>query len=290
MLNRTGLVAAFGAYLWWGTSVLYFKQLGAVDGYEIVAHRVVQTVVILALLLTLTRRWAGFIALLRSPTALAALAATTILIAVNWLLYIQSVLSNQVTEASLGYYINPLINVLLGVVFLKERLSRAVLVAVGFAAAGVLVLIWPLGHLPWIGLCLAVSFGIYGLVRKRLGAEPMAALLLETLFMAPLSIWYLAAHSHWSSLDTATSALLMLAGVVTAVPLLLFAVGAARLPLYVMGLVQYISPTAGLMIGVLVYGEPFGPWHWAGFGLIWTGLAIFTHALWKPVAAAKPTR
>lgn len=291
MLSRTGLAAAFGAYLWWGLAVLYFKLLGPVGGYEIVAHRVVQTVLVLGLLLTILGRWAGFLKLVRSWKAVAALTATTLLIGVNWLLYIEAVLANHVTEASLGYYINPLVSVLLGVAVLKERLNRLVWVAVGFAAAGVAVLVWPLGHVPWIALILAVTFGLYGLVRKQLGAEPMAALLLETLIMAPVSAWYLASHGgDLAGYDTGTLLLLSLAGIVTAVPLLLFAMGAARLPLYVMGVLQYVAPTVGLLIGVIGYGEAFGPWHWAGFGLIWCGLAIFTRALWKPVAVAQSTR
>jgi len=208
-----------------------------------------------------------------------------LLLAVNWLLYVYAVQSAQVVEASLGYFINPMLSVCLGVLVLRERLLRVQWVAVGFAAAGVLWLTWHTGRLPWLGLALAATFAVYGLLRKTARLGPLEGLTLETLLIAPVVLPWLA----WISFDgsgalaTASPQLmfwLVMAGPLTAVPLMMFAAAARRLKLATVGLFQYLSPSLQLGIGVVVFGEPFDAQRLAGFGLIWTGLAVYTaHSL-----------
>jgi len=277
----TGLAAATGAFLLWGlVAPVYFKLLTGIGAVEIVAHRVVWTVLLVGVFVLAARGPAAVVRAVGTWRRLGILAVTTALISVNWIIFIYATLSGQMLQSSLGYYINPLVNVLLGVVFLHERLSRQQLTAVAVAAAGVLSLVLWYGVVPWIALALAVTFGIYALVRKKAAIEPVTGLLVETGLLVPLALGYLlwlgpegafVAGGGW------TAFLLTLAGPVTAVPLVLFMVGAARLKLSTIGLLQYIGPTGQLILGVLVYGEAFTPAHAVAFGCIWLALALYSH-------------
>jgi chloramphenicol-sensitive protein RarD len=282
---NSGALYALLAFGIWGLYPLYLRELASVSSLEIVLHRSVWSLIFLLGVLALLRRWSWLGALLKSPRKMLMPLASGLLLALNWLLYVYAVQSAQVVEASLGYFINPLLSVCLGVVVLRERLKPVQWVAVGFAAAGVLWLTWHTGRLPWLGLALATTFAVYGLMRKTSTLGPLEGLTLETLLIAPVVlpwlVWLTATGS--GSLPTASPMLmfwLVLAGPLTAVPLMLFAAAARRLKLATVGLFQYLSPSLQLAIGVIVFGEPFDGQRLAGFVLIWTGLAAYTaHAL-----------
>ncbi|MFZ5480121.1 MAG: EamA family transporter RarD [Myxococcota bacterium] len=269
--SSAGVAFAVGAYLSWGLLPLYFNALRDVPATEILAHRVVWSIVFLAALLTVRGAWGE----LRAARAHAAtFAATTVLLSVNWLLYIWAVNTGHVLHASLGYFVTPLVNVVLGVAFLGERLSPAQRVAVGLAAVGVIAQVVAAGALPWISLSLAATFGLYGLLRKRLPIPAVPALFVEAAAMGPLAAGWLAVRGPFDG-EPATDALLVGTGVITAVPLLLFANAARRLRLTTLGLVQYLSPTCQFLLAVLAFGEPFGPAHAVTFGCIWAGLVVY---------------
>jgi len=282
---NSGALYALLAFGIWGLYPLYLRELASVSSLEIVLHRSVWSLIFLLGVLALLRRWSWLGALLKSPRKMLMPLASGLLLALNWLLYVYAVQSAQVVEASLGYFINPLLSVCLGVVVLRERLKPVQWVAVGFAAAGVLWLTWHTGRLPWLGLALAATFAVYGLMRKTSTLGPLEGLTLETLLIAPVVlpwlVWLTATGS--GSLPTASPMLmfwLVLAGPLTAVPLMLFAAAARRLKLATVGLFQYLSPSLQLAIGVVVFGEPFDGQRLAGFVLIWTGLGAYTaHAL-----------
>lgn len=277
----TGLAAATGAFLLWGlVAPVYFKLLAGIGPLEIVANRVLWTVLLVGAFVLAARGPAAVVRAVGTWRRLGILAVTTVLVSCNWLVFIYATISGQMLQSSLGYYINPLVNVLLGVVFLHERLSRQQTVAVAVAAAGVLSLVLWYGVVPWIALALAVSFGVYALVRKTAAIEPITGLLVETGLLIPLAAGYLLWLGPQGTLaggDIGTMVLLMLSGPVTAVPLVLFMVGAARLKLSTIGLLQYIGPTGQLVLGVLVYGEHFTPAHAVAFGCIWVALALYSH-------------
>ncbi|HSD28546.1 MAG TPA: EamA family transporter RarD [Vicinamibacteria bacterium] len=278
---RSGLAAAVAAFLMWGLFPLYWKQLAAVPALEVVAHRTAWGFVSMAAWVTLRGRWADVRAVAWRPGTIARLAGSAALISLNWLLYVWAVIHDHVVEASLGYFINPLVNVLLGVVVLRERLGRAQRIAVALAAAGVAVLALWHGRLPWIALALAVSFGLYGLARKTVGADAVIGLLWETALLTPLAVGYLIFLGQrgvgaFGPSHHATSALLGLGGAITAVPLVLFTVGARSLPLSTVGFLQYLSPSLQFLLAVLVFREPFTAAHAATFAFIWTALAILT--------------
>jgi chloramphenicol-sensitive protein RarD len=265
----------------WGLFPLYWKMLSDVPALEVVAHRTAWGLVAAAALVTLRSRWRDARAVLSEPRTLLTLSASAALIGVNWLLYIWAVVHDHVTEASLGYYVNPLVNVLLGVVVLRESLTRAQWIAVTLAAAGVAVLTAAHGRLPWIALALAVTFGLYGLVRKTVAADALTGLLWETAILAPFAVSLLAVLAArgagvFSSSHPRASALLALGGLVTAVPLVLFAHGARSLPLSTLGLIQYLSPSLQFLLAVFLYREPFTAAHAATFACIWTALGILT--------------
>jgi chloramphenicol-sensitive protein RarD len=265
----------------WGLFPLYWKMLAAVPAVEVVAHRTAWGFASVAAWVTLRGRWPDARAVASRPRTLLMLAASAVLIGLNWLLYIWAVIHDHVVEASLGYYINPLVNVLLGVAVLRERLGRAQWIAVALAGAGVAVLTLGYGRFPWIALGLAVSFGLYGLARKTVGADPVVGLLWETAILTPVAIVYLVflaarGAGEFGGGETTTSALLALGGAVTAVPLVLFALGARALPLSTVGLIQYISPSLQFLLAVLLYHEPFTPAHAVTFGCIWAALALLT--------------
>jgi chloramphenicol-sensitive protein RarD len=282
---NSGALYALLAFGIWGLYPLYLRELTTVSSAEIVLHRSVWSLVFLLGVLAVLRRWAWLAALVRSPRQMLMPLASGLLLALNWLMYVYAVQSAQVVEASLGYFINPLISVCLGVVVLRERLKRIQWVAVAFAAAGVMWLTWHTGRLPWLGLALAATFAVYGLLRKTSVLGPLEGLTLETLLIAPVVlpwlVWLTATGT--GSLSTASPLLmfwLVLAGPLTAVPLMLFAAAARRLKLATVGLFQYLSPSLQLAIGVALFGEPFDAQRLAGFVLIWTGLAVYTaHSL-----------
>ena len=279
--RRTGLLLGLGAYLIWGVMPLYFKALAHVPATEIVAHRILWSLIFLGALATLWRRWPAIRAALGSGRVVATLIATSMLIAVNWLTYIYAVVSGHVLEGSLGYYLNPLVNVLLGVVLLKERLTPAQVGAAILAGAGVAVLAAGAGSGLWISLTLAASFGLYGFLRKVAPVDSLEGLSIETAILAPIALGWVfwlqrQGSGHFASLGLSTDMLLALGGAVTAIPLLLFTAAARRLPYSTLGFLQYIAPSLQFLLAVLAFGEPLTTAHIVCFGAIWAALAIFT--------------
>lgn len=281
--DRTGLALGAGAYLLWGVLPLYFPLLQPAGAVEIIGHRIVWSLGFCLLLLVATRTWGTFVRVLRTPRTLGLLALAAVLIAVNWTVYVYGVLTDQVVDAALGYFINPLVTVLLAVFVLGERLRRAQWVALGCGTVAVVVITVGYGRLPWIALSLAFSFGLYGLIKNRAGrtVPAIAGLAVETLVLLPLASTYLlvlAAQGTGSfgAHGTPHVVALVSSGVVTAVPLLLFGSAARRLPLSVVGMLQYIAPTMQFAIGVLVLGEQMPPARWVGFGLVWVALVVLT--------------
>jgi chloramphenicol-sensitive protein RarD len=278
--RRAGLLFGVGAYLLWGVLPLYFKLLQAVAPTEIVAHRIIWSLIFLAVLVTLWRRWPAIRAALATSRVVMTLAITALLIAANWLIYIWAVLNGEVLAGSLGYYLNPLINVLLGVVLLKERLTRGQIVAVLLAGAGVAVLAAGAAQGLWISLTLALTFGLYGFIRKIAPVDALEGLAIETAILAPISLaWILWLEQQgtgaFAAHGAATNALLIVGGAVTAIPLLLFNAAAKRLPYSTLGFLQYIAPSLQFLLAVLAFGEAFTPAHMVCFGAIWAALAIF---------------
>jgi chloramphenicol-sensitive protein RarD len=292
-VSRAGLFYGLGAYLLWGVMPLYFKLLAAVPATEIVGHRILWSVLFLAVLATLWRRWSAIRAAVTTGRVLMTLTVTAMLIAVNWLVYIYSVVSGHVLAGSLGYYLNPLVNVLLGVALLKERLSRGQLFAVVLAGAGVAVLAVGAGSDLWISLTLAFSFGLYGFLRKIAPVDSLEGLSVETALLAPLALGWIIWLSRQGAgglghYDTGTDLLLVLGGAVTAIPLLLFTAAAKRLPYSTLGFLQYLAPSLQFLLAVLVFGEALTTAHLVCFGAIWAALAIFTvEGIRKGRAAAK---
>ncbi len=279
--RRPGLAFGLGAYALWGLFPLYFPLLEPAGGLEIVAHRVVWSLVFIALLLTVLRAWARVRAVVADRRALVILVGASLLISGNWLVFVYGVNSGQVVETSLGYFINPLVSVLLGVVVLSERLRPAQWVAVGIAVAGVAVLTVDYGRPPWIALALAATFGLYGLLKKLVRVEAAPGLFLETALVVVPALVVLAvlhAHGQGTAGNAGAGHLLLLvgSGVATAVPLLLFAAATSRIPLSTVGLLQYLTPSMQLVIGVFLYGEPMPPLRLVGFAVVWLALAVFT--------------
>ncbi|MDI3258761.1 MAG: EamA family transporter RarD [Sinobacteraceae bacterium] len=275
-----GFWSVVAAFLIWGGLPLYLKALQAVPPLQIMAHRLVWCCVFVIAVLAGRGELAPLRLALRNPAHRRRLLASGALISLNWLTYVWAVANDHVVEASLGYFINPLVNVLLGVLLLHERLSCRQWSAIGLATAGVLWLSWQAGAPPWIALVLAFSFGTYGLIRKTVAVEALPGLAAETALIAPLGIAYLLGvqwlgQGAFGHLGLATDALLLAGGPLTAVPLALFAWGARRIRYSTVGLIQYLGPTLQLLLGVLVYGEPFTRGEALGFGLIWSALAIY---------------
>ena len=287
-IDRRGLLAAATAFTIWGVFPAYWHLLKAVPSMQIMAHRVVWSAVLVVGWLLWRQGWDWWRTIAARPRMLAALALSGAVIAFNWGLYIWAVNAGHVVETSLGYFINPLVTVALGVVVLRERLRRPQWIAVACAAAGVAWLTWSAGSPPWIALGLAGSFALYGLVRKLVPVDAVAGLGVESLFMflpaLAYVLWAEAGHGGgfiggWS---LGTQLLLVFSGVVSAVPLVAFAYGVRRIPLSLVGLLQYIGPTLQLLLGVWFFHEPFGAAQLLGFGAIWLGLAIFAgEGLWR---------
>ena len=271
-----GVAFGLGAYFTWGFLPLYLKMLGDVPAPEVLAHRILWSVLLLAGLVVAGRRWQPLLALARDPRTIMLLGFTALLIGVNWLIYIWAVNAGHVLETSLGYFITPLLNVTLGVIVLRERLRRAQIGAVGLAAIGVAILAIGQGGLPWIALALAFSFSLYGLIRKIAPADPLTGLLAETALLAPLALIYLATFGAGSfGQSGSTDALLILSGLITAAPLLMFAAAGKRLRYATLGLLQYIAPTIQFLLAVLLFKEPLSAAHIVTFACIWIGLAVY---------------
>ena len=293
-MSRSGLAFAIGAYGLWGFLPIYFIALEPAGPFEIVGWRVLLSLVFCALLITVTRAWRSFMTLVRDRRVLLTMGLAGALIFVNWQTYVYATLSNQVVEAALGYFINPIVTVFLGVLVLRERLNATQWVAVGISIVAVVVLAIGYGQLPWIALVLAFSFGFYGLIKKRVGpkVDAVSGLTLETAWLAPVAVVQLIVVSMTSGLTMGTvsawhTVLLLLAGVVTAVPLLLFAAASRRLPLIYMGFIQYFAPFIQFLVGVVVLQEPMPPERWIGFGLVWLALCVLTFDLLRGARTAR---
>ncbi len=287
-MNR-GIVYAALAYLAWGLFPLYFKQIAQVPSLEVVMHRTLWCLVFMLGVLAAMRRWAWLSELRQQPKVLAAFMLSALLLSVNWVVYVWAVQTDHVLDASLGYFINPLVNVALGFVFLHERPRRLQWAAVAMAAAGVLWLTLQTGRLPWVALVLAISFGFYGLLRKIAKLGALEGLTLETMMLAPIALaalgwWTWTGQSAISAAvnrgEIGTMGWLLFAGPLTAIPLLLFAAGARRIPMATLGLLQYISPSLQFMLGVWLYHEPMQPSRLLGFALIWSALLIYSLEGW----------
>ena len=288
--SKRGFAFGLAAYGLWGVLPVYFKLLSHISAFDIVAHRVLWSLPFLAVLVLLARHWGQVRAALADPKTLGVLALTSVLIGGNWLLYTYAVVSGHILAASFGYFLNPLANVLLGRFVLKERLNRLQWTAVAIAAAGISVLAAAaLGQL-WISLTLCFSFALYGLLRKVVKADAVAGLTIETALLFPLACAWLL----WRGLDGAPvlgtsetdTGLLLLAGIVSTTPLLLFTAAARRLPYSTLGMLQFLAPTLQFLLAVLLYGEAFTLAHAVAFGAIWTALALYVTALTRQSRAA----
>lgn len=283
--DQAGIIYTAFSYFLWGILPIYWKWLNHVSAYEILANRIFWSFWFMLLFLFVSKRWKDFSLYLKTSLTkkkqLFALLLASLLISMNWFIYIWAVNTNQMVEASLGYYINPLVSVLLGVFILKESLSKAQMVSFGLAAIGVLILTISYGDFPWIAIGLAFSFGLYGLAKKLIQVESSIGLTLETMTIAPLSLLYLGYMYNEGSMSLfhvslGTDLLLMGAGAITAIPLLFFSKGAQLIPLYMVGFLQYIAPTLTLILGIWVYNETFSFTHLISFMFIWLALTIFT--------------
>ena len=274
-----GTLAAFFAFLLWGLLPFYWKGLEGVTAIEVLGHRIVWSALLLAVLVPMIQH-RELRSALHSPKALLLASAAGFLVGVNWLVYNYSVAADRLVEASLGYYINPLVSIALGVLVLKERLSRMQIAALALAAAAVLLLSLRVGRFPWISLTLAGSFGLYGLIKKTNTLNSLVSLLVELVVLSPLAVGYLIflsgrGDSAFAAGNPSQTLLLVGAGVATVAPLLLFGAGARRIPLSRVGFLQYLAPTLMLLIGALIYNEPFTWIHAVSFILIWIALAIY---------------
>lgn len=285
--QMSGILSAVGAYFLWGILPIYWKMIHHVTAFEILAHRIVWSLVFMMGMLIITRGMGDFIKdcrqLVTNRRQLFGVVMAALLISVNWCTYIWSVNENRIVEASLGYYINPLVNVMLGVLVLKEKLSKLQILSFSMAGIGVLIMTVNFGSIPWVALILAISFALYGLFKKMVNMGSLTGITVETGISAPVALLYLASlHQQgvgaFSFAVTGVPLLLMGAGIVTAIPLILFAKGANRLSLSMLGFIQYVSPTISLFIGVFMYHEPFTLVHLVAFLFIWLGLIIFSLA------------
>ena len=278
--KQIGAAYAILTYGSWGLLPIYWKLLDSASALEILAHRMLWSMVFVFALLTVQKRLNEILELFKTPKNFWLLMVTAILLGCNWFVYIYAVNTDQVIEASMGYYINPLLNVLMGFVFLKERLNLWQSLALGLAVLGVLNFLWDFGSLPWIALSLSFTFALYGLVRKVISVKPLVGLLIESVLLAPLAIlmiglWILDGSGNFGK-QWGTDLLLIGAGVVTSLPLLWFVNAAKRLRYSTMGFFQYLSPSMNLVLGIFLFNEPFTQTHMITFSLIWSGLAIFS--------------
>lgn len=278
--TRQGVLLAITAYFIWGIAPVYFKFIQTVPAIEILTHRVIWSFFFMLALISLCRQWPQVKRSLRTPKKLFVLAFTALLIGSNWLLYIWAVNNHHILEASLGYFINPLVNVLLGMIFLGERFRRMQWIAVILAICGVLLQLWTFGSIPIIALALAFSFALYGLTRKKLGVDAQTGMLFETLWMLPIAAIYLfgiadSSTSHMTQNPMSLNLMLMFAGIITTVPLLCFTAAANRLRLSTLGFFQYIGPSLMFFLAITFYGEVVTEDKLVTFGFIWTALLLF---------------
>lgn len=279
-MNRPGLAQALGAYLIWGLFPLYWKQLATISSTEILAHRIIWASLFMLILSFAGKQWRSLRVVASNPRHLVIALMATILVAINWWLYIYAVNNGHIVETSMGYYINPLVSILLGVIIFQERLRRGQVFAVLLAAAGVLYLVFEHGAVPYIALTLAGSFGLYGVVKKKARYPVINGMTLETCLLFLPALGYLAyiqaADHDYFDYPIKLQSLLMLGGLVTVLPLLLFAAAAQRISLTLVGICQYLAPSLQLMIGVLVFEEQMDPARWVAFGFIWSALMVYT--------------
>ncbi len=275
-----GILYGIGAYILWGFFPIYWKMLHGVPAAQVIAHRIAWSFILLAVYVIFTNQWQEFRKLAFNAKTVGLYALAGILLSINWLIYVWGVNSGFIVETSLGYFINPLLSVLMGVIFLKERLRPTQWIPITIVAIGVVYLTFVYGRLPWIALSLAFSFGIYGLVKKLAPLGSLYGLTLETAIVFPFALAYLlfvditGAGVFFHDI-AAINWLLIGAGVVTTVPLLMFASAAKQIPLTMIGILQYIAPTLQFLIGVFLYEEPFDRSHFIGFGIVWLALIIF---------------
>lgn len=290
----SGLAFSIGSYLLWGFLPLYFLVLAPTGPFEIVAYRILFSLAFCALLLTVTRGWGRLVALVRQPRILFTMALAGVFIYINWQVFVLAVTSDHVVEGALGYFINPVFTVLLGVVILRERLRPAQWAAVAISVVAIVIIAVGYGAFPWIALALTLSFGLYGFIKKRVGrqVDAVSGLTLETAWLIPVAAVQLILVSASTGLTLTTGGpghivLVVLVGVATGVPLLLFAAAASRLPLIAIGLTQYLTPVMQFILGVVFLGEPMSTTRWVGFVLVWVALIVLTIDL---VRAARTQR
>lgn len=285
--RRTGMIAALSTYLIWGVLPLYWNLLARAEANEILAHRIIWSFVFMVVVLMVTKRWQNFKedcrALWQDKKRGAILLLAAFTISLNWLTYIWAVNHGHVIDTSIGYYINPLMSVLFGIVFFRERISGLKKISLLLAAIGIVLMTYQLGKLPWVAVVLAVSFSVYGALKKQLHLNPFSSITLETLLMVPFAVPYIgmlmmSPANHFSLATPDLALYLMGTGVVTAVPLVLFSYGANLLPLNVLGFFQYISPTIGLLLGIFFFHETFGMAQISALGFVWAAIVLFTVA------------
>ncbi|WP_302166912.1 EamA family transporter RarD [Mitsuokella multacida] len=285
--RRTGMMAALSTYLIWGVLPLYWNLLARAEANEILAHRIIWSFVFMVVVLMVTKRWQSFKedcrALWQNKKRGAILLLAAFTISLNWLTYIWAVNHGHVIDTSIGYYINPLMSVLFGIVFFRERISGLKKISLLLAAIGIVLMTYQLGKLPWVAVVLAVSFSVYGALKKQLHLNPFSSITLETLLMVPFAVPYIgmlmmSPANHFSLATPDLALYLMGTGVVTAVPLVLFSYGANLLPLNVLGFFQYISPTIGLLLGIFFFHETFGMAQISALGFVWAAIVLFTVA------------
>lgn len=277
--GRQGLWAALAAYLLWGAFPIYFNRLDHVPAIEVLGHRVVWGAVFTLLAVVAARRLSVLVDALKNRRVVLGLAVSSLCIAINWGFFIWSVGNGHALDASIGYFVNPLFSVLLGWAILKERLGPRQVVALVLVCSGVAMLAHARGGVPWIALILPVTFGFYGLIRKVVAVDALTGLCVETLLLAPLALVFLLSRPEGGAIATGgatTTAMLVLAGPITAIPLVMFAYGARRLKLATLGLMQYVNPTIQMMIAILVFGESVTRAHVLVFVAIWAGLAVYS--------------
>ncbi|WP_151705302.1 EamA family transporter RarD [Nitrincola alkalilacustris] len=283
-LDKQGIWFALGAYIMWGIAPLYFHQVSFVPPMEVLSHRVVWSCVLVILLILALGKWRQTRDVLKQPRSVKFLLLSSALIGLNWLVFIWAINNGKLLDASLGYFINPLISVGLGMLFFKEKLRRLQVLAVSMAVIGVLIQLILFGELPWVALVLAFTFAFYGMVRKKVGVDSLTGLGVETFLLVPLAVIYLTiSNSPTSNLVQNTTEInlwLAASGLVTTLPLLCFAAAANRLPLSVLGFFQYISPSMLFLMAIMVFGEPFEVYKLITFAFIWLALACFVFDAW----------
>ena len=277
--SKQGLIFGFTAYFIWGLAPVFFKLLQEIPTYEIIAHRIIWSLVLLVVIISVSRNWQGVMVIFSRPKTLMGLLLTSILVCSNWTIFIWAINHDHILESSLGYFICPLTSIFLVVIFLKERFRPLQWLALVLAAAGVMIQLWVFGSLPTVALGLALTFSLYGFFRKKIGVDAMAGLFFETLILLPFAFAYLYFEGSSSSSvfnnGMKLNILLMTCGAITTIPLLFFNAAAIRIKLSVMGLLQYCGPIMTFLLAVFVYHEPMGVDKWVTFSFIWAGVVLF---------------